>query len=239
MNKSGGSTIKGMLELWGAYNGVSIGTYSAKTWTQGTERAQSFWDEGYPITVGGYTEIFRARGAADCKWFTVFRHPLPRLVSAYMYCRSPMVKDQLCGSKIVNAREVDIVTFAQHWGNFGLRQFALAFVLPEEVTNSPLAKECPRCAPWYLVKQYLDETDVSKGGGVDEALIRYAHSGRTGRVGRRGNSIPAGGRLHSDNWVIYCRSTCQLVPAGRKFSHTYVLHRMLDTYELLSSWDEG
>lgn len=43
---------------------------------------------------------------------------------------------------IVKADEVDLVTFAEHWGNFGLRQFALGFKLPEDVIASEPDDRC-------------------------------------------------------------------------------------------------
>ncbi|CAN0469810.1 unnamed protein product, partial [Scytosiphon promiscuus] len=56
-----------------------------------------------------------------CQWFTLFRHPVSRMVSAYYYCKEAP-SDTACASEILNARDVDLVTFAKHWGNFALRQ---------------------------------------------------------------------------------------------------------------------
>ena len=58
--------------------------------------------------------------------------PIARLVSAYFYCKKSPV-DGLCASVVLRANETDIHTFAEHWGNFGLRQFSLAYALPEDV----------------------------------------------------------------------------------------------------------
>lgn len=175
LNKAGGSTIKGLLDKWGERHNTTIGSYPGWLWKEGSQRAKEYWSEGNVVTVGGYTEILRSTGAADCKWFTTFRHPVPRLVSAYMYCRRSRGRDQLCGANIAYPHEVDIATFAEHWGNYGMRQFALAFVLPEVVTNSTLAKECPRCASWYLVKDYLRQESARKGDAMDEGMMRYTH----------------------------------------------------------------
>ena len=56
-------------------------------------------------------------------------------MSAYYYCLKGAV-DGLCGSGILRANETDLHGFAEHWGNFGLRQFSLAYALPEEVKNA-------------------------------------------------------------------------------------------------------
>lgn len=43
---------------------------------------------GRGIMTGPYMEIVRPPVSEDkCKWFTVFRHPVARVVSAYFYCR--------------------------------------------------------------------------------------------------------------------------------------------------------
>lgn len=69
-----------------------------------------------------------------CARVCFVRSPIPRLVSAYFYCKKSPV-DGLCASMIVNADDVDLYTFAEHWGNYGLRQFTLAYALPEDVLN--------------------------------------------------------------------------------------------------------
>ncbi|CAN0360985.1 unnamed protein product, partial [Scytosiphon promiscuus] len=45
------------------------------------------------------------------------RSPVSRVVSAYFYCKQART-DQLCGGRIVDARKVDLLTFAEHWGNY-------------------------------------------------------------------------------------------------------------------------
>lgn len=74
--------------------------------------------------------------------------PIPRLVSAYFYCKKKP-QDGLCATVALdaNADDTDLYAFAEHWGDFGLRQFALAFVLPEEL----LANKVRPCAlAWVL-----------------------------------------------------------------------------------------
>lgn len=53
-------------------------------------------------------------------------------MSAYFYCKKSPI-DGLCASVVLRANETDIYTFAEHWGNFGLRQFSLAYAMPEDV----------------------------------------------------------------------------------------------------------
>ncbi|CAM9739501.1 unnamed protein product, partial [Ectocarpus sp. 8 AP-2014] len=48
-------------------------------------------EQRYRIATGGYVEALRrSPGLAEsCQYFTVFRHPVNRVVSAYYYCRNP------------------------------------------------------------------------------------------------------------------------------------------------------
>lgn len=150
MNKSGGQTVKGILTPWVKQNNLSVGLYDSPHWKNGTGFAKTFLDDEYTVTWGAYTEGLRPHGVAShCRWFTVFRHPISRLVSAYYFCQN-RIRDPLCGAEILRADEADILTFAKHWTNFGLRQFASAFLLPEAVTNSRMAQQCPGCPGWYV-----------------------------------------------------------------------------------------
>lgn len=95
--------------------------------------------------------------ALSC-WFS---SPIPRLVSAYFYCKkSP--GDGLCASRVFKAEDNSLLAFAEHWGNFGLRQFSLAFVMPEDMLASPQDDRCRgdrednRCPGWYRLKLYLE-----------------------------------------------------------------------------------
>lgn len=172
MNKSGGQTVKGMLKPYIEDRGISTGLYDWRQWGQGTPYISEYLDEGNTITWGGYTEALRPHGAGQCKWFTVFRHPVSRLVSAYFYCKQTP-GDHLCGSSITRADEVDLVTFAEHWTNFGLRQYALSLIPPEKVMASKAAQECPRCPDWYLVKEFLNKP-VRKADKVpDVGMYKY------------------------------------------------------------------
>ena len=84
-------------------------------------------------------------------------------MSAYFYCqRAP--HDQLCAAVVLDASKVDLLTFAEHWGNYGLRQFALASIKAEDVFHDKVVSEfCQQarghgdvCIPaWYRQKHYL------------------------------------------------------------------------------------
>ncbi|CAM9196599.1 unnamed protein product [Pylaiella littoralis] len=175
MNKAGGSTIKYMLRPWAEeQDDVSVGLYDGPQWLEGKSYAEKYLAEKNSLTWGAYTEGLRAHGGGEeCKWFTTFRHPIPRLVSAYFYCRK--TKDGLCASNILQANETDLHTFAEHWGNFGLRQFSLAYALPEDVLaaevetkNRCMPREGQReCPGWYRLKLFfegLKEKAAARGG---------------------------------------------------------------------------
>lgn len=89
--------------------------------------------------------------------------PIPRLVSAYFWCKN-RPDDQLCATVVLDARTTDLSTFASHWSNFGLRQFAQAFVTQPDVLLDELATGvCPTddsenvCPGWFRIKQYFEK----------------------------------------------------------------------------------
>jgi len=89
--------------------------------------------------------------------------PISRLVSAYFYCKESPT-DQLCATGVLDARETDFHTFALHWTNFGLRQFAQAFVTQPEVLADEFDNGlCPpdasnnACPGWFRIKQYFEQ----------------------------------------------------------------------------------
>lgn len=105
--------------------------------------------------------------------------PISRLVSAYFYCHK-VPGDQLCGKHILDVASVDLLTFAEHWGNYGVRQFALAFVRPEDVAASKVGAEIDVCSDfspegvikkscpaWYRLKRYVERQSTCTRSGVD------------------------------------------------------------------------
>ena len=168
--KCGGSTLKGILKQ---SFGSRFVIYDTIQWKKGSAVMETFSNtlvagDKWDVVAGGYTEALRCIAAVDkkCQWFTMFRHPISRMVSAYYYCKKAP-GDTACGSEIVDARGVDLTTFAKHWGNFALRQFALSLVPVDDVMEywqTDAAKETlpPQVNPvgplggWYLLEKYLD-----------------------------------------------------------------------------------
>ena len=155
MNKSGGSTIKSLLRAWAKDQHVKYGLCSSSLWAKGSSASSELVNKRHPLMFGGYVESLRPYGrvADTCKWFTLFRDPVSRLVSAYFYCKTS--NDQLCGHRSLDTNHTDLVTFAEHWGNYGVRQFALSAVSCDEIDASPAVYNCSKCAPWYKQKLYL------------------------------------------------------------------------------------
>eukprot|EP00752_Nemacystus_decipiens_P003612 g3329.t1 len=197
LHKSGGMTIrrimnppKGDLEE----DGEIVG-YGTDEWRLGkglmdeTLASQLLDEERYRIATGGYTGALRLspRLSKSCKFFTVFRHPVHRLVSAYYYCRSPKHSwDPLCASSVVDATKVGLVAFAEHWGNYAARQMAMSFVPAEDVAryvdkavgegkwpavlSGIPVEDIPS---WYLLKLYLRHQYDRGGGGPGAAKGHY------------------------------------------------------------------
>ena len=186
LQKSGGSTIKGILK--GAFREKYV-IYDSVQWTRGNEFLETFvhslvaknaWD----VIAGGYPEALRRSSLVDqkCQFFTMFRHPIPRMVSAYYYCHKSY-RDKLCAWMIVNANEVDLITFAKHWSNFAVRQFALSLVPADDVMQYSQSKEAKDCLPsnikdrrklpgWYLLKIYLeDQARMSRYVEIPDAAM--------------------------------------------------------------------
>lgn len=93
-------------------------------------------------------------------------------MSAYFYCQA-RPWDQLCATVVLDASKVDLITFAKHWGNYGLRQFALSFMKSEDVfRNEVVVDSCKQqikagdvCVPaWYRQKKYLRLPQERFGG---------------------------------------------------------------------------
>ena len=170
LQKSGGTTVKGILRgVWKDRFAI----YDSPHWVKGDKFLQYFGrrlatGNRWNVIAGGYPEALRrSRAAAEkCLWFTQFRHPIPCMVSAYYYCKRSST-DHACASKVVNAKDATLETFAKHWGNFAVRQFALSFVDITDVMEysktdaarerlPPSISDVPSLPGWYLLKMYLD-----------------------------------------------------------------------------------
>ncbi|CAM9710299.1 unnamed protein product [Ascophyllum nodosum] len=175
MNKAGGTTVKRLLRPFLDDHGINYGLYDSPQWKRGLDFLQNdMLKRDLRVIWGGYTEAIRPYGMFDCKWFTVFRHPVNRLVSAFLYCKNKNNEyNALCGTQALHpiANSTDLTTFAQHWSNFGLRQYALAYVQPDAVLTSHFATREPNHPAWYLLKRFLDGPNHPEGTRVPDAAM--------------------------------------------------------------------
>ena len=74
--------------------------------------------------------------------------------------------DPLCGHEAIDMSTADIVDFAEHWGNYGLRQYVIPHMSSDVINATPAAQECNKridkttglkCTAWHLVKLHLLE----------------------------------------------------------------------------------
>ncbi|CAN0410230.1 unnamed protein product [Pylaiella littoralis] len=190
LQKCGGSTVKRILTQ---SFGPQFTTYDSLQWKRGDEPTRKFQERlsggaAWHVVAGGYTEALRrsaditatTAGATTCDFFTLFRHPISRMVSAYFYCRV-YATDVACASEIVRARDADLLTFAKHWSNFGLRQFALDFVPADDVMAYMQTPEAMALLPesiedlkqvsgWYLLKLFLERPEAQASGVGSEQM---------------------------------------------------------------------
>ena len=91
MVKSGGTTVKVLLRSFAERSSILRSEYANAMWLngiEGTSTAEQIFTSDDGIIYGGYAEALRSMGSSgNCKWFTIFRHPVPRLVSAFLYCK--------------------------------------------------------------------------------------------------------------------------------------------------------
>jgi len=74
MNKSGGTTIKGMLQKHARRIRGTYRVYSQVLFGEGEERLKTFLSQNATVIASGYSEAFRPFGGGErCKWFTMFR----------------------------------------------------------------------------------------------------------------------------------------------------------------------
>lgn len=159
--------------------------------------------------------------------------PISRLVSAYYFC-STYPDDQLCADTPRGANNDDLLGFAEHWGNFGLMQFVLAYVKPEDIVPdeeiwaaSPKesARVCAQqhfrrqtrtsknrqgCPGWYRLKLYVER--------------RSGCYGQTGQDSECENSAPS----RNQEWMHQF-----LQPVMDTLSEKY------SAVGILEQWDES
>ena len=102
----------------------------------------------------------------NCTLVTMFRDPVERLVSSYMYCRNPGVpNDVLCLTHVCSARRHSLAEWAEHWGRFGLWQLTRsaddvsAWCRGGEANHTCCSKRSPRrgvrqLGIWQIQKRF-------------------------------------------------------------------------------------
>ncbi len=155
MEKSGGGAARQIASKHWRKDELVFDTVQ---WRRGDTYAEDVMSSHWNLLHGGCVEALRSDKTRPCKWATIFRHPVARLLSAYDHCREAP-KDPLCPP----TKSLDLASFAERWGNFAMRQFALS-----EVSTSAVKEWAARgrvqkgISVWYLVKEYLTR------GGVPE-----------------------------------------------------------------------
>lgn len=169
LEKSGGSTIRIIIHPPDGRPGNGMTLFYSVDWKQGehfTSKLVPLLGNEVKVVSGGCVETLRRFPdvVEKCKFLTMFRHPVARMVSAYFYCKR-RGSDPLCGSSFVDANRVDLTTWAKHWGNYALRQFSVDLIPAEDVMeyihsiagtgndfHGLLGKHVPG---WVLLKLYL------------------------------------------------------------------------------------
>lgn len=164
MPKAGGTTVIRMLQKnWGD----RISLYGSGQWAKGDNNLQEYsekfkddFENGKKnIIVGAHIEALNI--GEMCQKFTIFRNPVSRMISAYYYCKVRGT-DSLCATEVMNARDVDLLTFAKHWGNFAMRQFLIKNVSYDDVLRYSNSNGIQYNAKsWYKFKKYMESTQIS------------------------------------------------------------------------------
>lgn len=159
MEKSGGGAVRHIAsDFWRKDELV----FDTVQWRRGDSYAEDVMNSHWKFLHGGCAETLRNDKARPCQWLTIFRHPVARLLTAYDHCREAP-KDPLCPP----TRSRDLATFAERWGNFAMRQFALASVSQSAVKEWAARAQVARgVSVWYLVKEYL-----TRGGIAEDAVL--------------------------------------------------------------------
>ena len=157
-----------------------------------------------------------------CRWLTVFREPVARLVSSWRYCHHN-AQDGLCGTRranaTTNASQMSLTDWAHHWQNWLLRDLLMhPSLAPTAIlrANRPLPlKRSMEHEVWEQWKHVLGNTEspLTSSGQANlqdaAALLRGEASSTTA------GSAPGGvydviGML--DQWEITCAIFDAVVP---------------------------
>lgn len=165
MERSGGGAVR---QIATAHWQKDELVYDTVQWRRGDSFAEDVMVSHWKLLHGGCVETMRNDKARACKWLTIFRHPVARLLSAYDHCREAP-RDPLCPP----TKSADLATFAERWGNFAVRQFALATVSPSTIKAwAARGRELPQgTSVWYLIKEYLTRGGVALEDAVLEENV--------------------------------------------------------------------
>ena len=161
MEGGGGATVRSIVTDHWRRNEVMFDNVQ---WRRGDGYASDVMTRSHwQLLHGGCVESLRRYADKKrCRWFTVFRHPVARLLSAFEHCRNAP-QDPLCAS--ASSATGDLATFAEHWGNFGLMQFAMSVVSSNAVKKWAGSNNLGRgVSVWRLLKGYLDQDGVGRHG---------------------------------------------------------------------------
>lgn len=164
MEKSGGDLIRNVAtEHWRRDALI----YDNVQWRRGVDYAMDVKAHfHWRLLHGGCVEALRQYEGRSCKSFTVFRHPVARLLSAFNHCKEAS-QDPLC----LSTSTMDLETFAERWGNFALRQFAMATVSADVVKE--WATRTPRQggkSAWFLLREFLQHGRGPHEAGLEDLL---------------------------------------------------------------------
>lgn len=168
MPKAGSTTTYKMLETWA--NEDNIVLEHVRDLPGEREKNMPFFQDGHYDVISSFSApgMMSLGLGMNCKWFTMLRHPAPRLVSAYLYCKS-IDHDVICGKQGFDFRNGSFIEFAKFWSNFTMRQFVLAFVKAEDILASPSVQKLnPNLYGLFKVPAYTEELftnrTISLGG---------------------------------------------------------------------------
>lgn len=136
-------------------------------------RLSEIRDGNLTFIWGEYTKSLRAMGSyKNCKWFTLMRHPITRIVSMFLDCKYQSRGDQNCGKGAFDfdVEGADLHAFARVYRNESLRQFIMVFFRPQEIRACRAVQAVKRRFPgWFKVGLFVDELYANATNSVYEA----------------------------------------------------------------------
>eukprot|EP00752_Nemacystus_decipiens_P004779 g4350.t1 len=142
--KSAGTTIKDKLETASLEAGMA--RPGLCLFGPGHEQSCLEAINGSNPVVVGYTELLRDimnEWRRECDYFTIMRHPIDRLVSAYFYCpeRDPQWRPrEWCGQEeqdLVQTQELLVEFAKRNWRNKAFRQMSYNIFPPPNAFRDP------------------------------------------------------------------------------------------------------